>query len=95
MEATLEKVGFGWLLQGRIDWLRNCFSPTIAEKFIFNDWDLLQSYKARWGRVYTVQDTYLEIDHLGRLLGQCFSERCELGISHITKYFYDVCIRAY
>jgi len=95
MEETLEKFGFGWLLQGRIDWLRNPFSPTIAKKFIFNDQDLLKSYKARWGRICTVQDTYLEIDHLGRLLGRCFPERCQLGISHITKYFYNVCIRAY
>ena len=95
MEETLEKFGFCWLLQGRIDWQRSRFAPTIAEKFIFNDRDLLKSYKARWGRVCTVQDTYLEVERLGRLLTRCFPERCSHGIDCITEYFNNVCIRAY
>jgi hypothetical protein len=95
LEETLEKFGFCWLLQGRIDWLRGRFAPTITEKFIFNDRDLLKSYKARWGRVCTVQDTYLEVEQLGRLLTRCFPERCSHGISCITEYFNYVCIRAY
>jgi hypothetical protein len=95
LEETLEKFGFCWLLQGRIDWQRNRFAPTIAEKLIFNDRDLLKSYKARWGRVCTVQETYLEDGNLGRLLTRCFPEKCEIGISHITEYFNIICIRAY
>ena len=95
LEETLGKYGFCWLLQGRIDWLRYRLEPTITEKFIFNDRDLLKSYKARWGRVCTVQDTYLEVNELGRLFTQCCRARYYSGIQRITEYFENICIRAY
>jgi hypothetical protein len=95
MEEMLEKFGFCWLQQGRIDWLRDRFTPMIAEKFIFNDRDLLKSYKARWGRVCTLQDTYREVDDLARLLMQCCRKKYYSGIDRILEYFDIVCIRAY
>jgi hypothetical protein len=95
MEETLEKFGFCWLQQGRIDWLQDRFAPTIAEKFIFNHRDLLKSYKARWGRVCTVQDTYREVDDLARLLTPCLRKEYHSGIALILDYFNVVCIRAY
>jgi hypothetical protein len=92
MEETLEKFGFCWLQRGRIDWR---FGPTITEKFIFNDRDLLKSYKARWGRVYTVQDTYLEVNNLAQLLKHCYQVDYRDGSKRILDYLNVVCIRTY
>jgi hypothetical protein len=95
LEETLEKFGFCWLLQGRIDWLRKRLAPTITEKFIFNDRDLLKSYKARWRRVYTVQDTYLEVNNLARLLKRCYQVDYKDGSKRILDHFNVICIRTY
>jgi hypothetical protein len=92
MGETLERFGFCWLLQRRIDWR---IGPRITKKFIFNDRDLLKSYKARWGRVYTVQDTYLEVNNLAQLLKRCYQVDYKDGSKRILDHLNVVCIRTY